>query len=200
MKKIALGIIIVTITLLLVACGTNQKIKYEDNSLSNTEHSDTENPTSEGKIKVDKLNEMTQLIINDNYFKGMKNLKIDEMNSFYNEVLNMSREEYQETIENAKHISINNGEIYLFNVLDISKMEDLTLAAIDLKGTTISSGDKSYQENYLVISSENYLVLAVVNADILEDAETLKDICEKYFGEDNIDNMYELLCNDDDEV
>ena len=140
--------------------------------------------------EIPELEKLVSIVKNDSHFGSGEIISLKTMISYY-PVLDMTEEDYDNKIDDATDILLKDGHIYIFR---IKKDADPIYFFEEVKSVDVGSWYRYYNEKSLAILSENYLILADLNDELNApetDAKIVKDIYLEYFGESNIEKIYE---------
>ena len=185
MKKFIIIVGIFLFIVLLMACGKSTD-KMEKDEIKYIDTIVRKNDSGEKVIEIIKF------VKNDQHFDFIKDVKL-HTDEKYNDILEMSEQEYFDIFDNAANITYPLGKIYLFHLRDINRIGSIMMKAVNIKGKTIDDPDRDYDAKYLVATCGNYLIVGIGKAEDSDEVKDTVDIFEKYFGKDSLENIYNLL-------
>lgn len=178
MKRFIEIICVFSIVLSMVACGNVSSPSNNKITVSNYAEDNIEN--------------ITKFVVNSSHFSSYENVKVN-YNIAFNDILKMELEDYSAKIAKAVNITYPRGEINIFYLNDAEEMERIMIKTINLAGSTINTVSKVYDSKYMVITSGNYLIVALVNIEESNETQELVEMFNGFFGKENYENIYELL-------
>lgn len=178
MKKLLLMLIVILV-FNLTACKNNESMISPNDTNKNQESETLKNDYG--------MDELVSKVINDCNFEN----EVVGNRTSYNDILELSGDEYNYMISKATDISFNGGQIYIFKMHDGIDSSDLFEKA---KSLDIGSWYRFYNEKYVIIDAKSYLVLMLANNEVNApetDAKIIKETLLDYFGDVNIKNIFE---------